>query len=198
MKRQLLYEKDYTFENDVVRIDALKLEHADYLSGIAQDEKVWRYFLEKGSSDIVKYCNNALENRKREEEYPFALFDKRAHGYAGMTRLYDYSPELCVIKMGHTWIGRDYWGTELNRNVKYLLFEFIFDQLNLERVGFGVHSQNIRSVRALQGIGCEQEGVLKSFLPGGKNGQRIDLLLFSLLKSEWNRSVKKMMKNQLQ
>jgi len=55
----------------------------------------------------------------------------------------------------------------------------------VERIGFGVHGENLRSVAALKKVGCKQEGVLRSFLPTINDESRTDLLLFSVLKNEW-------------
>ena len=186
------FKSDYYFENDVVRIVPLELMHISELIIIAEDEEVWTYFLERGigKEDLTNYCNLAIQNRDQAMEYPFAIFDKRINEYAGMTRLYDYNFDLGVIKMGHTWLGKKFWGTALNLNCKYLIFQFIFEKLNLERVGFGIHGQNLRSVAAIKKMGCEQEGVLKNFLPSLFDDGRVDLLLFSLLKINWKNEVK--------
>lgn len=198
-KKQFDFSKDYIFENEVVKISPLQFLHIEQLIEISEDEKVWTYFLEKGrrGNEFANYCQAALDNRKLGNEYPFVIFDKRKNEYAGMTRLYNYNPELGVIKMGHTWIGMKNWGTKLNKHYKFLLFEFIFDGLGLHRVGFGVHGENIRSIEALKSIGCEQEGLLRNFLPDVNDENRIDLLLFSLLKPDWNSNVKARLKSKL-
>lgn len=191
--------KDYYFENEDTLIIPLNVDHIDALLDVAQNEEVWTYFLDKGigSDQFNQYCLSAINNRKKEKEYPFVIFDKRSMAYAGMTRLYDYQKELRVIKMGHTWFGKPYWGTQLNTHCKYLLFNFIFEELGLERIGFGVHSQNKRSTKALQKLGCIQEGLLRNYLPNLYEDGRVDLLLFSILKSEWSSRVKSLHKNEL-
>ena len=73
----------------------------------------------------------------------------------------------------------------MNQQCKYLLFEFAFKEMRMERIGFGVHEENIISCKALEKIGCQQEGTLRSFLPKVDSDGRADLLLFSILKKEW-------------
>ena len=196
---QFDFAKEYVFENEVVKISPLVILHIEKLKSISQDEEIWTYFLEKGMGDeyFSNYCMTAIHNRAHGKEYPFVIFDKRVNSYAGMTRLYDFHPELGVIKMGHTWIGKDFWGTNLNKHCKFLLCEFIFEELDLERIGFGVHGQNLRSIQALSSIGCDQEGVLRNFLPSIYDTQRVDLFLFSLLKWDWNSKIKAMLEMKL-
>ena len=67
----------------------------------------------------------------------------------------------------------------------------------MERIGFGVHEENIISVKALEKVGCQQEGILKSFLPKIDGDGRANLLLFSLLKSDWKNHAKKQLNEKL-
>lgn len=193
------FTTDYIFENDAVKISPFKVDEIEKLIHFSEEKDIWTYFLDsgKGRTKFKKYCLSAIHNRENGTEYPFVVFDKRIGEYAGMTRLYEYNPKLRTIKMGHTWIGQKFWGTKLNMHLKFLLFEFIFQNLGLERIGFGVHGQNTRSTMALKKNGCTQEGVLRNFLPGIHKDERFDLILFSLLKNEWNASVKKMLARNL-
>lgn len=193
------FSKNYILENETVKLVPLNEIHFDDLRAISSDEKVWTYFIEKGlgQGEIIKYCLSAMGQRSKEEEYPFVIFDKRSNKYAGMTRMYNYDRKLRTVKIGHTWLGHEFWGTQLNRNCKFLLFEFVFESLNIERIGFGVHAQNKRSINALLSIGCKQEGILRNFLPSIDNYSRVDLLLFGIIKPDWQSEVKEMLKNKL-
>lgn len=196
---QFDFSKEYILENEVARLSPLNLQHIDELISASEDEDVWTYFLDKGKGKekIKAYCTGAIQKRFVNKEYPFVIYDKRINKYAGMTRLYDFHNTLAVIKMGHTWIGKDYWGTNLNKHCKYLLFEFIFEDLDLERIGFGIHGQNQRSLHALQSVGCEKEGVLRNFLPSLTDESRVDLMLYCLLKKDWYTRVKELLKGKL-
>lgn len=193
------FVQDYSLENEVAILSPLNKKNIKELVGISEEAEIWTFFLEKGHGEeqLNNYCHKALANRVVEKEYPFIIYDKRKNKYAGMTRLYDFNRELQGIKVGHTFLGKDFWSTQLNQHCKFLLFEFIFDQLGLERVGFGVHGQNTRSIKALKNIGCVQEGRLRNFLPMLSEEGRVDLFLFSLLSIEWKSSVKAMLQRKL-
>ncbi|MEB8346775.1 GNAT family protein [Flavobacteriaceae bacterium KMM 6898] len=130
-------------------------------------------------------------------EYPFVIKDLRLNEYAGVTRIYDLNNELKILKIGHTWIGERFQGTGLNKNCKYLLFEFLFDELKIERIGFGASSENIKSINAMKGIGCKQEGILRSFMPGINGKDRVDIVLMSILKNEWTSKIKEDLKRKI-
>lgn len=193
------FSVDYVLENERVKITPFENHHIEQLKDISEDKTIWTYFLEKGEGGEAfnTYCHTALYNRRKGIEYPFVIFDKQSKCYAGMTRLYDYHSALGTIKMGHTWLGSRFWGSKLNTHCKCVLFEYIFETLGLERIGFGVHGQNYRSIRALTSVGCKQEGMLRNFLIDVNGNKRVDLLLYSLLKSEWNSKVKEKLKSKL-
>lgn len=189
---QLNFFEEYILENDRTRLVPLQKEHFIPLKTIAQTPEIWTYFLENGlgEENFEAYFQSALEQRKDQKKYPFAIFDKSKQQYAGMTQLYDYLPNLESIKLGHTWYGKSFQGTGLNKTCKYLLFEFAFDKLKVHRIGFGVHSENIRSLRALKSVGVQKEGILRDFLPSIHHEQKVDLIHLSILKNEWFESVK--------
>jgi RimJ/RimL family protein N-acetyltransferase len=125
------------------------------------------------------------------------VFDKIKKQYTGTTRFYDYSSELKTIKLGHTWYGKDFCGTGLNKRCKHLLFQFAFEILELERVGFGAHSENKISIAAMKSVGCKEEGLLRNFIPSLNGKGRADIILLSILKDEWFEKVKTELKHKL-
>ncbi len=102
-----------------------------------------------------------------------------------MTRFYDYSSELKTIKLGHTWYGKDFRGSGINKHRKYLLFQFAFEELEVERIGFGAYALNAVSIAAMKSVGCQQEGILRNFFPAIEGEGRTDCVLYSILKEEW-------------
>lgn len=196
---KLDFSKEYILEDDYVRLIPLGIEHISSLLPISNETNLWTYFIEKGNGhqNLTAYVQYAITNRKLKKEYPFIVFDKLRKQYAGTTRFYDYSNSLKNIKLGHTWYGQDFRGTGLNKHCKYLILEFAFEQLGVERIGFGAHMDNTISIAAMQSIGCKKEGVLRSYLPLKNTQERADIVLMSILKSEWLSSVKLALKSKL-
>ena len=193
------FSEDYILENDKISLIPLGREHVIDLLKISQNKSIWTYFFEDGLSEtsLMSYIENAIQNRKEKQEYPFVIFDKSKQKCVGSTRLYEYSEELKTIKIGHTWLGKDFQGTTVNKNVKYLLFQFIFDQLAIDRIGFGVYEDNIISIKALQSVGCKKEGVLRSMFPSFDGIGRADAILMSILKQEWDSNIREQLKSKL-
>ena len=86
------------------------------------------------------------------------------------------------------WIGialgdRTTWNQGYGREALRLLLRFAFNELNLFRVTLSVFSYNPRAIRAYERLGFVPEGTQRERLR--RDGQRYDLLVMGLLRSEW-------------
>ena len=193
------FAKDYILEDDFVKLIPLKSKHIKDLLKISNDPEIWKYFFEKGDTleNLTQYVLSAIANRKVEKKYPFVVLDRHMDQYAGVTCFYQYSSELQTIKLGHTWYGKEFRGTALNKHCKYLLFEFAFEALGVERIGFGAYADNHVSIAAMKSVGCQTEGFLRNMFPSLDGNGRTDAILLSILKNEWQESIKSELKNKL-
>jgi RimJ/RimL family protein N-acetyltransferase len=193
------FSSEIQLENDRVRLEPLQKSHFSELEKISEDQAIWGYFFERGDTKeaLKEYIQNALQQRASNLEYPFVVWDKSKNSIAGMTRMYAYSKTLQTIKLGHTWYGKAFRGTGVNKHCKYLLFEFLFEQCKIERIGFGVYDGNEISVAALKSVGCQHEGILRAMFPALEGTGRADALLFSILKTNWEENVKQELKKKL-
>ena len=184
--------KDYILQNDAVLLRPLTVTDFDNLVSFATNEPdIWKFSLVavQGEQGLKNYIENAVEQRAVGTEYPFIVFDKITQQYAGSTRFYDIQVANKTLQLGYTWYGKAFQGTGLNKNCKLLLLQFAFEQLGMERVEFRADNNNERSKAAMKSIGCVEEGVLRSHAPY-ITGVRRDSVILSILKSEWEGSVK--------
>jgi RimJ/RimL family protein N-acetyltransferase len=192
-------ETTYTLEDDRVLLRPLVETDFEYLLPFALNEPdTWNYSLTSaaGEDGMRAYVKAAVNGRATGKEYPFIIFDKASGEYAGSTRFYDIQPAYQTLQLGYTWYGEKFRGTGLNKHCKFLLLQFAFDQLGIERVEFRADGRNERSIAAMKSIGCTVEGVLRSHTPL-TDGTRRDSIVLSILKSEWGYKVKDDLKNRL-
>jgi N-acetyltransferase len=193
------YNKDYILENDTVLLRPLRTSDFENLIEFSANEpELWRFSLitAAGKENLIEYIKIATEARRLHKEYPFIVFDKTKNRYAGSTRFYDIQPNYQTLQLGYTWYGRDFQGTGLNKNCKYLLLQFAFETWNMERVEFRADNNNVRSIAAMKSIGCKVDGVLRSNMPKPDGGRR-DSIVLSILKNEWESEVKERLGMQL-
>jgi RimJ/RimL family protein N-acetyltransferase len=192
----LNFKENYILENEMVKLRPLALSDFENLLHFSINEpELWTYSLIQANSEInlKKYIELAINGRENSKEYAFIVFDKRTEKFAGSTRFYDIQIENLTLQLGYTWYGKEFQGTGLNKNCKYLLLEFAFEILKMDRVEFRADNENKRSISAMKSIGCKEEGILRS--NGFKaDGTRRDSIVLSILKDEWDNDIKDKLK----
>ena len=193
------FNKDYLLEDEVVLLRPLQENDTQHLMQFALEEpEIWKYSLvpAHGQDGMVNYLKTAIEGRTACREYAFIVFDKRTQQYAGSTRFYDIQLTNKTLQLGYTWYGKRFQGTGLNKHCKFLLLSFAFEQMQMERVEFRADNENERSKAAMLSIGCSIEGLLRSS-SFRIDGSRRDSIVLSILKAEWNQSIKETLWNKI-
>jgi RimJ/RimL family protein N-acetyltransferase len=187
------FPQDVILEDEIVLLRPLQATDIDNLLNISINEpETWEYSLVRanGKENLENYIQIALKARENKTEFPFIVFDKKTGKYAGSTRFYDINLAFKTLQLGYTWYGKDFRGTGLNKHCKYLLLQFAFETLGMERVEFRADNNNARSIAAMKSIGCKVEGVLRSHMPTFGSDLRRDSIVLSILRSEWLAEVK--------
>ena len=187
------FNTDYILEDERVTLHPLTTEHMEHLMQYSLHEPdLWKYSMVSagGEENLRKYFDIALRAKADKKEYPFIVFDKKTQRYAGSTRYYDMQLAFQTTQLGYTWYGKDFHGTGLNKHCKFLLLQFAFEEMNMIRVEFRADNNNKRSIAAMKSIGCIEEGVLREHLPTHDGKGRRDSIILSILKSEWESTVK--------
>jgi len=190
---------DHILENENVLLRPLLASDFENLLEFSEKEQdLWEFSLltAAGKENMKQYLQTALDGRSQKKEYPFIVYDKRKNSYAGSTRFYDILPDYKTLQLGFTWYGKQFQGTGLNKNCKYLLLEFAFEKWQVERVEFRADNDNARSIAAMKSIGCKIDGVLRSNMPKRDGGRR-DSIILSILTHEWKNEVKEMLGSKL-
>lgn len=147
------FSKDYILEDDFVLLRPLDLNDFNHLLTFALNEpEIWKYSLLSGAGEegLKKYITQAVEARQACKEYPFIVYDKINHSFAGSTRFYDIQLAYHTVQLGYTWYGKKFQGTRVNKHCKFLLFTFAFEQMGFERVELRADNRNTRSKAAMQ------------------------------------------------
>lgn len=83
---------------------------------------------------------------------------------------------------------KDLWGRGYGHLAVVQVVDHAFDVLDLDRITAEVFADNTRSVRLFEGVGFVREGVMRESIH--RDGQRVDELIFGLLRHEWIRGQK--------
>ncbi|MGI4729496.1 MAG: GNAT family N-acetyltransferase [Janthinobacterium lividum] len=193
------FSADYILEDEFVTLRPLIQNDFEFLLPFALNETdIWQFSLvpAAGAENLKTYIDVALTARKAQKEYAFIVFDKKQQKYAGCTRFYDIQLQNKTLQLGYTWYGKAFQGTGLNKHCKFLLLDFAFEKMEMERVEFRADANNKRSIAAMQSLGCTVEGILRNHLPKLDGGRR-DSIILSILKEEWTLNLKSTLKQKL-
>lgn len=181
------YTPDLILENQHVRLEPLTLEHIPALTQIAsRHPTLLQYSPSKFGTEasLIEYVQNNIAMRDKGLKYPWAIYDKTMDTYAGSTSYLNNSQKDGRLEIGSTWLDKAHQRTGLNRACKYLLLSYAFETLGWERVELKTDSRNTQSMTAIEKIGAQYEGKLRSHTLMS-DGYRRDTVYYSILKTEW-------------
>lgn len=186
-------------ESDRVLLRPLCLEDEEALQLIADDDSLWIYGLQdlSQSGELNTYTLKALADRDNETTAVWVIIDKKSNQVAGCTRLAEISWKDERGQIGWTWIGRDFQGSGLNKEMKFLILSYGFEVLGLTRIEFKADERNHQSRQALLGIGARCEGILRQHMKI-HNGYIRNTVFYSILRSEWDGVKEQYFKNFIQ
>jgi RimJ/RimL family protein N-acetyltransferase len=194
------FPQNIILENKRVLLRPLEKTDIPFLIPFAIHEpEIWQFSSNPigGEEGMQRYIDFAVEQRLRQLEYPFIIFDKSAGTYAGSSRFYDIKLNNLTTQLGYTWQGKNFQRTGLNKHCKLLMLAYAFETWGLERVEFRANVKNERSINAMKAIGCTVEGILRSETASATGGRR-DSIVLSILKEEWYNGVKQKLIDQIQ
>ncbi|MEJ2114218.1 MAG: GNAT family protein [Flavobacteriaceae bacterium] len=175
-----------TLSNQRVKLSLLDLSNYKHLTPISQQNKLIQY----SPSDIAtpealkNYTQMAVDAYYHKTAIPFIIYDKEKGAYAGSTRYMNIHWKNRVLEIGATWIGREFQGTGLNKNMKFLMLKYAFEELKFDKVDFRIDERNIRSRKAVEKLGATLEGVLRKNLLM-LDGFKRNTCCYGILKEEW-------------
>ncbi|MCY9548125.1 GNAT family N-acetyltransferase [Lysinibacillus xylanilyticus] len=178
--------KFIALENDVVLLKPLEHEDMQGLLGAASYPEIWSHMsttIEK-MADVNNFVDNALETKREKTEFPFVVVDKKSGQIIGSTRFMDIDETHKRLEIGTTWITPAFWRTAINTNCKYLLLQYCFEVLNLQRVQIKTDHENLRSQKAIERLGATKEGVLRNHMVR-KDGTVRHTVMYSITQQEW-------------
>lgn len=156
------------------------------LAFIDSEPELWKYALAPCNDrpSMQHYLDEAFADYEKGTALPFVVIDRSTGNIVGSTRFYDFQPQNGSTLLGYTWYSKHQQGNGINTHCKYLMLQYAFEVLQLERVELRADLRNERSIAAMRKIGFTQEGILRNHLPVA-DGTRRDSIIFSALKREW-------------
>ncbi len=175
-----------TLEDYRVKLSLLSMENYKQLEAIGKQENLVQFSPTKIDTpeDLKAYAQNALDGYYQKTVIPFIVFDKQTNRYAGNTHFMNINRKNKVVEIGSTWIGKEFQGSGLNKHMKFLMLQYAFETLKIDKVAFRADERNLRSRKAIEKLGAKLEGILRKdiLMP---DGFKRSTACYGILKEEW-------------
>lgn len=102
----------------------------------------------------------------------------------GMTTYMNIDAVNKRVEIGSTWMSRAVQKSSLNTEAKLLLLAHAFEILGCIAVEFRTHRLNTQSRRAIERLGAQLDGILRSHMVVA-NGTIRDTAVYSITAAEW-------------
>jgi RimJ/RimL family protein N-acetyltransferase len=200
-----------SLENAFVRLESLRADHAGALHAAAREEP-GLYALAPvpvEAAGMRTYVDRALADAAAGQAVPFAIA-RKAQGPAsdrivgstrfmnlewwswppgavqtpGEPRRADRGDPPDVVEIGHVWLAASSLRTAVNTAACLLMMAHAFEAWRVHRLTLKTDVRNHRSRAAIERLGGQFEGVLRSHLPAADGIVR-DTAMYSVLPREW-------------
>ncbi len=172
-------------EGRFVRLEPAKASHAESLAKYG-DKEIFQFFMTGAPStpDAAGFAQYIETCRAMPNVVPFTMVKQDTSEAIGMSSYLDIRPTHLGVEIGMTWIGRPFQGTAVNPEAKLLMLTHAFEVLGCERVQLKTDGRNFQSQAAIEKLGAQKEGVLRSHAQMF-DGYIRDTVMYSILPGEW-------------
>jgi RimJ/RimL family protein N-acetyltransferase len=184
--RRMIHVRPVTLEGRGIRLEPLTEDHQEALAIAAADGRLWElWFTAVPSPDgMAAYVKAALKGQADGGMLPWAVRDLATGVVVGATRYHDIAPAIDRVEIGYTWYAQSRQRTNVNTTCKLLLLTHAFDSLGCQVVGLRTDNFNLRSQRAIEGLGAKKDGTIRHFAQR-RDGTVRDSVMYSILAAEW-------------
>lgn len=175
-----------TLHNEKVILKPMEDSDIKGIYEVAVYPEIWRYLSITIASieDTKNYVTTSLANKEKGVEFPFVIIDPATNAIIGSTKYMDIDVKHKRLEIGFTWLTPAYWRTPVNTNCKYLLLQYCFEVLNLNRVQIKTDHENKQSQKAIERIGAQKEGILRNHMIR-KDGTVRNTVMYSVTSEDW-------------
>lgn len=168
-----------------VRLLPLAREHAAALSDAVRDGELWKlwYTAVPSPDGMMKEIERRLDLQSKASMLPFTVFTADGR-IVGMTTYMNVDNVHRRVEIGSTWYAKSVQRSPLNTEAKRVLLAHAFDTLGCIAVELRTHRLNTQSRRAIERLGAQLDGILRSH-QRSPDGSLRDTAVYSITAAEW-------------
>lgn len=165
-----------------LRLRQVKRSDLRAIFNLASDEQVARFVLWKKHENLGD-ARVFLRALKQPDVVTWAIEQKAEPGLIGIVILHSFNLRHKHLELAYN-LAREHWGQGIAAEAASRLVAHVFNVWQLNCIEATCMPENHRSIRVLEKLGMQFEGVMrKSHLRS--EGDFVDMSLYSILRSEW-------------
>ena len=168
-----------------VQLVPLAPEHGPALAEAVRDGELWNlwYTAVPRPEGMAAEIGRRLGLHAAGSMLPFTVLDAEGTP-VGMTTYMNIDRVHRRVEIGSTWYAARVQRSPLNTEAKRLLLAHAFDTLDCIAVEFRTHRFNQQSRRAIERLGAQLDGILRSHQRSADGSLR-DTAVYSIIAAEW-------------
>jgi len=174
-----------TLRGQHARLEPLSKEHREGLVEAVKDGELYTiwYTAIPTPENVAKEIDRRLGLQASGSMLPFTVFDAGGK-IVGQTTYMNIDAANRRVEIGSTWYAKSAQRTALNTECKLMLLTHAFESLACIGVEFRTAFFNHASRRAIERLGANQDGILRSHQLY-TDGSLRDTVVFSIIAGEW-------------
>jgi len=166
-----------------VALEPLAEAHRVGMGAAASDPVIWRYLPWDASGDgFDRWFDATLANANNDAIW--AVRRQSDGAIVGSTRYLNIAAHDLRVEIGGTWYAPEVWGGIVNPACKFMLMQYGFETLGLNRIELKTDARNERSQKAIARLGAQREGLFRRHMVM-PDGHIRDTVYFSVIREEW-------------
>lgn len=168
------------YYGEKVILRAYKEEDIDVATKLVNDKELKKFlvnFIPFPTSNWEEEEWVKSQKSNKEGTYNFAIEDIETNKYIGGCGINSVNWLARVATVGIMIGDKDYWGKGYGTDAMKVLIDFIFNNMNINKIRLSVFSFNERAIKSYERCGFEVEGVLKNEI--FKDGKYYDEIIMS-------------------
>lgn len=169
-------------ETERLIIRKLALTDVKDCFAITSDSRVLKMMVALSAHKTLKeteqYLSEVIAQYERNEPIWWAVVEKASNKVVGFCGFFEYKPRFRRAEIGYM-LGYDYWGKGYAIEASRAVIGYGFETMSLNRIEATVDPDNIASIKILEKLGMQYEGLLRKRVIC--NGQLRDRKMYGLL-----------------
>ena len=164
----------------------MEMKYTEGLTEAVKDGQLWNLwytFIPKPEA-MEAWITKALQEYDERVSVPFVIKRNSDGKIIGSTRYMNIEKDIRRLEIGTTWYSKSAQRSPVNTECKLLLLQHAFESLQCLAVEFRTHRFNVNSRRAIERLGAQLDGILRSHRFSA-NGTVRDTVVYSIIQHEW-------------